>query len=280
MDDVIVGQHKRVSRGSIGVGLAGGVLVVAALLFMSPAFACTVQAGIQSKPGRADPGTVVRIEGSGFEPGGAPVNVYWGGPSTNAVLASVVPQTDAFAVSVAIPANAASGREYLVSAHQDAVGSGFPHDGATIFRTSRAPAVLPPAAVAQPAPATPSPAPAAGAPAPQAAPVPEAAPAPVAAPAQAAAPPAQARRADDPRPSPADASGFSSSGVSAYAPGTQPAAPLVVDQRQAFGQTGHLASGRSPWILVPLGLVGLVLLSAAGASVVRQTRSQGVRAPA
>ncbi len=277
MDEVTRSERKRVSRGSIGVGLVGGAMVVAALLFMSPAFACTLHASLLIDPPLAPPGTLVRIDGRGFEPGGEPVNVYWGGESTNAVLARLVPSSDSFAVEVTIPANAVSGRKYQISAHQD--GSGFAHDGSTTFRTSRAPAVPPgPAVGAQPATATPSPAPAAQAPAPQAPPA--VAPAPVAAPAQAVAAPAQARPPQDPRPTPADASGFSSSGVSAYAPGTQEVAPLVVDQRQAFGQPGHLASGRSPWILVPLGAVGLVLLSAAGASVVRQTRSQGVRAPA
>ncbi|MDQ6838984.1 MAG: hypothetical protein M3137_11800, partial [Actinomycetota bacterium] len=114
------------------------------------------------------------------------------------------------------------------------------------------------------------------APAPQATPVAQAS-VPQAAPAQpaAATPP---RRAEDPKSAPVDASGFSS-GASAFAPGTQPVAPLVVDQRQAFGRPAQAAGGRSPWILVPLGLVGLVLLSVSGASVVRQTRSQGVRAP-
>ncbi len=282
VDDVIVGPRKRVSRGSIGVGLAGGVMVVAALLFMSPAFACTVHAGIQPKPGRADPGTVVKIEGSGFQAGGNPVNVYWGGASTNAVLASVAPGTGSFAVDVTIPANALSGSEYLITAHQEAgssAGGSEPYEGAAIFRISRAPATPPPAA-GPPAVLAPQPAPAPQAAPVQPAPAPPAAPAPLAAPARAVAASPQARPPDKPRPSPADASGFSSSGVSAYAPGTGAVAPLVVDQRQAFGQPGHLAGGRSPWILVPLGVVGLVLLSAAGASVVRQTRSQGVRAPA
>ncbi len=276
-------QRKQVSRGSIGVGLAGVATVVAALLYMSPAFACTIHAGIRPKPGRHEPGSVVRIEFTGFQAGGKPVNVYWGGGSTNAVLASVAPQTDSFDVDATIPANAIPGREYLISAHQegDGVPGGHePYDGAAILRIARTPVVAPPAPGAPPAPAVPSPAPPAETPAPQAAPVPQAAPAPVAAPARAVAASPQARPSDNPRPSPADASGFSSSGVSAYAPGTQPVAPLVVDQRQAFGQPGHLASGRSPWILVPLGVIGLVLLSTAGASVVRQTRSQGVRAPA
>jgi len=263
----------------MGVGLAGGGMVVAALLLMSPAFACTLHARLVAKPGRADPGTVVRVVGSGFSPGGDPVNVYWAGANTQVALASVVPQTDSFVVNVTVPANASPGHDYFITAHQNgggrnAVGN-LPYEGKARFRTSDAPTSPPPAAVSQ----TPA---QAAAPGPQAAPAAQATPAEpaLAAPAQAVAVPAQARRPDELRPPPVDASGFSSSGVSAYAAGTGPVAPLVVDQRRAFGQQGHLASGRSPWILVPLGAVGLVLLSGAGAAVVRQTRSQGVRAPA
>lgn len=255
-DQMAVTFRKRFGLGSAALGLAGGLLVVAVVLSIAPAFACTVQSHLQALPGRADPGAVVRVEGAGFEPGGTPVNVFWGGETTGALLASVPAPTGNFAVDVTIPANALPGREYLLSATQ---ASSPPHEGGSVFRTSRAAPTPQPEAAAQPA-ALAQPASVVPAPAPQ--PVPA----------------AQPQRAEDPKSSPVDASGFASSGASAYAPGTQPVAPLVVDQRQAFGRPAHAAGTRSPWVLVPLGVIGLALFSVAGASVVRQTRSQGVPA--
>jgi len=250
---------------NLGAMAAGAGVVVAVLVGMAPAFACTVVAHIESDARRGDPGDVVRIEGSGFELDGNPVKVYWGGES-GALLATADADDGSFALDITVPTNALAGREYLIDAVQE---GNPPHNGNMVFRTSRP--VAPAAQPAAPAPvAAPAPAPAA---APAAAPV-AAAPVAVPAPAPALAP----QVAADPLNAPVDASGFSLSGAGAFTPSGQPVAPLETDDRAAFTQRANASSGRSPWVLVPLGLVGLTLFSAAAASVAREATREGARA--
>ncbi|MEO5679593.1 MAG: hypothetical protein ABIS47_07990 [Acidimicrobiales bacterium] len=237
---------------------AGAGVVVAMLVGMSPAFACTVISHIQSDARRGDPGEVVRIEGSGFELHGNPVKVYWGGEA-GALLASAPAGDGSFALDITVPANALSGREYLIEAVQE---GNPPHNGNMVFRTSR-PAAVPAAPAAPAAAAAPDPAPA---------------PAPVVAPAAALAPAPAPQVAADPLTAPVDASGFSLSGAGAFTPSGQPVAPLVTDERAEFTGKVHASGSRSPWVLAPLGLVGLTLFSAAAASVAREAAREGARA--
>lgn len=249
-------KRMRENAGRVALAMAGAGLAVVAVLAISPAFACTVLAHLEVSSARVDPGAVIRVEGSGFEVTGAPAKVFWGGES-GAVLASVPTQNGSFAVDVTIPVNASPGTQYLISATQP--GSSPPYQAVAVVRTARlvvAPVPVP-AAAAEAVPAQPAPA-AAATPSPQPAPA--------------------ARPVEDPKSAPADASGFAGAGAAAFAPGGQPVAPLVVKQPDAFANPVGAAGGRSPWLLLPLGLAGLGLFSGAGASVVRQTRRQGVRA--
>ncbi|MDQ6840512.1 MAG: hypothetical protein M3137_19790, partial [Actinomycetota bacterium] len=98
--------------------MAGGGVAVAAIIGMSPAFACTVISHIETGARRADPGTVVRIEGSGFELHGNPVKVYWGGES-GALLNTAPADDGSFAVDFTVPSNAVPGEKYLIEAVQE-----------------------------------------------------------------------------------------------------------------------------------------------------------------
>src|SRR5438067_9709392 len=82
-------QHRPTRMGPRRSMLAGAAVLAAVGLWMaSAAFACTVQAHLQTDPGRGDPGAVIRVEGAGFEASTTPVDVEWGG-ETGVVLASV-----------------------------------------------------------------------------------------------------------------------------------------------------------------------------------------------
>jgi hypothetical protein len=251
-----VTQTLRRRVGAVGAAIAGAGIVAAVVVGMAPAFACTVLAHIQTSQSRGDPGEVVRIDGSGFELHGNPVKVYWGGEG-GALLATAPAPDGTFAVDVAVPTNALAGREYLIEAVQE---GNPPHNGDVVFRTSR------PAVAAAPTPAA--------APAPGPASVAAPAVATAAAPHSAAAP----QPAADPAAAPADASGFALSGTGAFTPSGQPVAPLVTNDRSAFGGRVHNSTGRSPWVLLPLGVLGLTLFSVAAASVVRQAAPAGTRA--
>ena len=262
-------QQRKTAKVGGPLSLAVGVLMLAAVAWIAPAFACTVQAHIETRPRRADPGAVIRVEGALFEASGGPVEVYWGGES-GVALASAQQSGGAFAVDVKVPSNATSGQEYLLTAVQTPGATGrldFPYRAETVFKTSR--------------PATP---PAVSSPAPEPVAAPQSAHnqvgQPVSAVAEApAARPEPAQASFDPATPPEDASGFSRSRVSPFGPGGQ-VAPLVVSPPDAFGRSVPPAAGRSPWVLLPLGLTGLTLFSAGAAAVVRQARAQGVRARA
>ncbi len=272
-------RHKRAASGGVVVAASGGVLALIALVGMMPAFACTAQPYLRVTPSRADPGQPVRVEGTRFEASSAPVDLWWGGNQI-VPITSVIPSNGTFAVNVQVPASASPGRPYQISAHQ--TGSGV--DGALSYDANAAvstaspsdpPLGPPPAGPQSPqipltqggsptSPVNGLPTPSSQAPA-------------VAAP---SAQPARPQVAADPSTAPEDASGFSRSGVSPFGPGGQPLAPLQLRQRGAFGGSVSPAANRSPWILLPLGLLGLGLFTAGGAAVVRQTRSQGIRATA
>lgn len=252
-------HHMTRKVRNLGAIAAGAGAVVAVLVGMAPAFACTVVSHIGSDARRGDPGDVVRIEGSGFELDGNPVKLFWGGES-GALLASTEADDGSFALDITVPTNALAGREYLLEAVQE---GNPPHNGNMVFRTSR--------------PVAPAPQPAA--PAPVAAPPPAPVAAPAVAPSAAAPVAAPAPQvAADPLNAPVDASGFSLSGAGAFTPSGQPVAPIETDDRAAFTQRAHAGTGRSPWVLVPLGLVGLTLFSAAAASVAREAAREGARA--
>jgi hypothetical protein len=244
--------------------MAGAVVAAASAgLWMAPAFACSIEAHLQVSPRRADPGAVVRVEGSGFEPHGSPVNVYWGGQS-GALLTTAAAADGSFTIDITVPVNASPASEYLLQAVQ----TGDPqHQADFLFRTSL------PNTASTPTPAHLAPSPVAP---PHAAAAPAAAPVPPAAPAVAPSPAPVSQAA--PFGSPADTSGFSSSGAPAFTPGGQPVAPLVAPAH-AFGSAPHAAGGLSPWVLLPLGLLGVGLFSVAAAAVARQARQEGVRAP-
>ncbi len=267
-------RHRSRSRvwGPAGAGL--GAVAVAAVLWMAPAFACTVQSHVAASPGRGAPGAVVRIDGSGFDPSGGSVSVDWVGQNGLVPLATVPASNGGFAVDVTIPANAAWGGQYGIRGSQ--VNTSPPHEGVALFRTSR----LPPPPPVQ---ASPAGAPAAPAPVPVPAPVPAPAPAAHAGPAPGPAPGAQVQASPAPPPppppsAPADASGFSRDGAPAFTPSGQAIAPLESRKPNAFGGRVPSAAGQSPWLLVPLGLTGLTLFAIAAAAALRQTLREGARA--
>ncbi|MDQ6617271.1 MAG: hypothetical protein M3083_21635 [Actinomycetota bacterium] len=256
----VVSGRGRVRLGSL---LVSGLALVMAL-WMAPAYACTVAAVVQARPGRGDPGGLVRIEGSGFELHGSPVSVYWGGQSHGALLATAAVTNGSFAVDVAVPVNAVPHSQYLIEAIEEGSPS---YSGTTLLSIA-----------AQASGVAHAPVVASGA----RAPVPQghqgaggAAPAPVVEPAGGAAvqpaAPSQAVSA------PADGSGFSQAGAAAFSSGGQPVAP-VGSSGGGFGGVPHRVGGVSPLVLVPLGVLGLGLFSAGAAAALRQVKREGVRA--
>jgi hypothetical protein len=214
------------------------------------------------------------VEGTRFEATSAPVDLSWGGNQI-VPITSVIPSNGTFAVNVQVPASASPGRNYQIAAHQTGSGA-FNYDANATLSTATP--SDPPPGPPPPGPLSPQiPLSQAGSSTPvNGLPTPSGQAPAVAAPSAQPAP----QVAADPLTAPEDASGFSRSGVSPYGAGGQPLAPLQLRQRGAFGGSVSPAASRSPWILLPLGLLGLGLFTAGGAAVVRQTRSQGIRATA
>ncbi|MDQ6928601.1 MAG: hypothetical protein M3159_08055 [Actinomycetota bacterium] len=245
--------------------LAGATAVAAAVvLLMSPAFACTIQGTIEMHPARPDPGAAVRVDGTNFNPGAEPIQVFWGGATaqTGTLLATVFADGNgAFSQLITIPANAQPGQSYQLAAVQadhTGIGNGVRAGNYVVeIRTAATAAPTAPALVDQPAAQGP-----AGAdsriPAVNSSP---AAPSPAG--------------VDNPVPAVVNASPYGVAPLVAGAP--SPARPL--DQSapsKAFGGAHTLGGGLSPWLLLPLGVGGLSLLTGSAAYAARQTRRERV----
>lgn len=249
---------ERVGIATAGTWLLGAALVAVAIVWMAPSFACTYLPPFSASPARADPGTPIRVQAAEPIWAGAPVDVYWrGGVEGQEVKLATVPVQagGTFVADVAVPANAVADGWYQIDLFQvqdlnpGRTGSDN-RIGSIKFLASSVEAAV----VTQD-------------------PTPTPAPAVEAAPSDAAAPAPAAQVAEAPIGAPADASGFSSSGVSAFNPGQ--IAPLIVDQPEKFGNRAPAGAGHSPWLLLPLGVAGLALFCGASAAAVRQSRRQG-----
>lgn len=250
------------SRFGVGIAAVGGALAVgAAFALMVPAFACTAQGVLKMEPAVPQPGTTARVEGANFNPGPVPVQVLWGGTSSESgtLLASAVPGADgSFSVAVAIPANAPTGHAYQLAAVQAVDG--------------RQPVSIAVDVVARPAAPALVDQPAASAPAPAEIPAVSGADAPAATPS-----------ADEPVPAVAGSSLY---GVAPLRVGASAAAARPIDspaeaQRKAFTRAGSpTGSSSARWLLLPLGALGVSMLAGGAAVALREARRETVVVPA
>lgn len=300
-------QDGRWYPSSRVVGIAAGVFALA-VLAIAPALACTPTANVELNPSRGEPGSVIMVSGSVFEPGGAPVEVRWGGTGGDIVGRAGVDDAGQFSLAVTVP-RAAPGH-YIVSATQRLNDGGYKRSAASFEVPGKAPAGQAPAQPSgdqavtesrerQPAPANVA-APADSTPAPAANPA-SPAPAPVPAPQPArrvnrASSPVGVAKAEVPP------AGGAPEPVTAYAPAPDadaaistelpassvPPMAAVGDLWSGFGADGSpgLGTGRADGpsagaegdrgtLLVGAGLVALatVMMLAAAVPVSRRRRS-------
>lgn len=174
------------------VGIAGGVFAVA-VLAVAPALACTPTANVELNPRSGEPGSAITVSGSVFDPGGAPVEIRWGGTSGDIVGRTGVNEAGQFSLTVILPR--AEPGHYIVSAIQRLNDGGYKRSAASFEVTGKPPASQAsappsgdqadaeskdqqpaPADVAVPANSSPAPAAGSAQPAPAPVPAPQAAP--------------------------------------------------------------------------------------------------------
>lgn len=270
---------SRRGRATLLAGL--GVLAVVGMVAALPAFACTPTSNIASRPARAEAGTVINIDGFLFDPEGTAVTIKWGAASNGIVLATATVAPDGtFTQPVTIPGDSYGGR-YQISAYQrypvrDAGGN---KTGAENFRTTTTtidvigppkPEAAPPAQEAPQQETQPAPAPVTEATQPAQAPqtAPKKAVQPKAvqpAPAAPAEPAPAETAAAEPAPAPA---------AESPAPVAPPAVEPLPVGVPVLGVPRAVDVGPSPWLIVPLAVIGLALFSAGLAIFVHELRQR------
>ena len=255
-------------------------------LLAATSWACTPQASLKVTPSSGAPGTLVTVSGSTFDAAGQPVKIFWGGASGSQVASTTVVAARTFSTTFVVPQSA--GGVVIVSATQRGADgnyiAGSPVN--TTFRVEGPAAAVATATNLQGDPENtitePAPAPAVeSAPAQSATAAPAAPRVRVAAPARttaaAAAPstpaPAPAvETAPAAQPTPAPAVEPAPAAAAPAAPATEPARRSVMVSMAGDG------SDSSPALAI--GLVGIGLLLALGASAVVLASRRESKAPA
>lgn len=272
------------SRTRRRLGGVGGLLVVSAMVLAGAAFACSPSAQITTRPARGEAGATIDVNGNTFDQG--VVRIWFDGPS-GAPLAELSASPDGtFIQQVRIPAGAQPGAHSIVATIRSE------RDGR--FYTAPASFVVEGAA----APASP---PAQGAPPvdPPRAGLPQTGSSPSGAIQGSGVPAASRVGATTPQPlgggSPSEGPVGTADGTGSQAqpelgqvaPGAvlAPTDPLpppaqsglvqpTTDGQGVRSQRSVDLGGPSPWLLLPLGLIGATLLSLSGASFLQELRER------
>lgn len=261
--------------------VASAALLGAMTLLAATSWACTPQASLRVTPGAGAPGTTVSVTGSTFDAAGQPVKIFWGGASGTQVATASVNASRSFTASFVVPQSA--GGVFIVSATQKGADGNY-IAGSPVNTTFRIEGPAAGAAAATNLQSDPENTVTEPAPAVEAAPVQSATPAPAtprvrvatsarstAAPAAPAPAPA-VETAPAATPTPAPAVEPAPAAAAPAAPATEPARRSVMVSMAGDGSDGSPA--------LAIGLVGVGLLLALGASaVVLASRREG-KAPA
>ena len=262
-------------RGLVGAVSAGAVC----LMLGAVAWACTPLASLRTTAVSAAPGGTIPITGSGYDAGGQPIAIHWGG--AQGPIVKTLPPSARINTTIQVPANA-DGGSHIVTATQLTAdgkpiptspvnmlikvdGPGGPAAATSVQGTDTESGILEPATAAAPvAEAAPAAAPAASAtPAPAPAPRVRPAPARTVAPAPAAAPAAVA-----PAPAPVAAPAPVEAPAAAPAAAAVPeAAPATAPARRSVMVAMASDDNGSPVLAIALVGVGLALALGATALV-------------
>lgn len=243
------------------------------------AWACTPLASLRTTATSAAPGATIPITGSGYDAGGQPIAIHWGGAQGPVV--KTLPPSASINTTIQVPANAYGGSHIVTATQLTADGRPIPTspvnmlfkvDGpsgpaaaSSVQGTDTDSGILEPATAAAPvAEAAPAAAPSATpapAPAPRVRPAPArtVAPAPAAAPTAAAAAPAPAAT-----PAPVEAPVAAATPDTAAAP---EAAPATAPARRSVMVAMANESDGSPVLAIALVGIGLALALGATALV-------------
>ena len=129
------------------LGILGALLLTVALVLAVPAFACSPDAQITTRPARGEAGALVNVDGSLFDPG--VVRIWFDGPSGQLLATLRAAPDKTFHQQVRIPAGAQPGHHSILATVQSEVNGRY-YSAPSSFVVEGVAAPQPPPAQAAP----------------------------------------------------------------------------------------------------------------------------------